>query len=123
MCQPGLVGGNKKIYTMDNDFIIDKVSWYTQVVGRIKTDEEIHLRFRCMISFFQNNGLTSRVILKDDDLVTDETQIKVSDLTDKGFMLIKKAHDKYLKGINRGKVPTDVSVFEKELAKLSSGSK
>jgi hypothetical protein len=108
---------------MDNDFIIDKVSWYTHVIGRISTDEEIHLSFRCMISFLQDNGLTSRVILKDDDPVTDETQIKVSDLTDKGFMLIKKAHDKYLKGLDRGKPPTDVSVFAKELAKLDGGSK
>lgn len=102
---------------MEKDFVISKVGWHTKKIGSTETIEQIHLRFRSLIDFLQNNGLTTKVILEKNAPITDELAIKVSDLTENGFQLIKKCHDKWLRGIDKGKNPTDMRVFEKELTK------
>jgi hypothetical protein len=100
---------------MTKDFTIDQVSWHTQLVGRIGTDEQIHSIFRSLVFFLQENGLTTRVLLEKNELITDDFAIKVSDLTDNGFELMRKCHDKWLRGIDKGKDPANLKVFEKGL--------
>ncbi|MFC7670530.1 hypothetical protein ACFQT0_26490, partial [Hymenobacter humi] len=57
-------------------------------------------------------------VLEPEEIINDESCLMRSDLTDEGFKLYQKAEQKWLRGIDRGKDPTDMGVFEKELAKL-----
>jgi hypothetical protein len=41
-----------------------------------------------------------------------------SDLTDEGYALMAAAYDKWLRGIDRGKAISDVSLLEKTLKKI-----
>ena len=64
------------------DFIISKVGWITQMKSTPPLTEEyiqrVYLRFEIMIRFLQNHKFTTRIILNDGDSVNDETEIKIS---------------------------------------------
>jgi len=100
---------------METDFVIDKVSWHIDTLGNTESREQIYLRFRSIINFLQDNGLTTRIILERDAPIPDNLRISVSDLTDKGFLLIKKYYDKWLKGIDNGKSVYDLRLFSNGL--------
>ena len=104
---------------MEKDFIIDQASWHTQVVRNYELDKSfIYSYFKSIISYLQNNKLTVRTILPDEEPATDDTCIKVSDLTGEGFELMKKAYDKWLKGVDKGKKVDDYKTLDKVLASI-----
>ena len=102
----------------EKDYTILKVGWFTQQQGRITSTESIYASHRALLTFLQAHGLTVRTVLGEDEPLTDNSCLMRSDLTEKGFLLYQKAEQKWLRGHDRGKSPTDMTVFERELAKL-----
>jgi hypothetical protein len=74
--------------------------------------------FHNLILFLQNNGLTTRTILRGGELPAQSTELWTSDLTADGNELIKVAHFKWLEAMGRGKLPEDVSILAKALAQI-----
>lgn len=102
----------------EKEYTVLKVGWFTQQQGRITSMESIHASHRALVEFLQDHGLTVRTVLEKDEPLTDNSCLMRSDLTEKGFLLYQKAEQKWLRGHDRGKSPTDMTVFERELAKL-----
>ena len=106
---------------MEKDFCISKVRWHTlDVRGDIEPRENVLRRFRIIIDYLQENGLTTRTIASKEEPITDETGIMLSDLTEEGFLMIKKCHDKWLRGIDRGKDPANLKNWDKALLEVRS---
>jgi hypothetical protein len=101
-----------------SSYTISKVGWHTQTLGNTETTEQIHRRFHTLASFLQDNGLTVRTLLAPNDVITDESAIRSSDLTDEGLFLLKKCYDRWLKKIDKGMPPDDVTLLQRELLKL-----
>ena len=99
---------------------IDKVGWHTGTPGNTESREAIHRRFRAIIKFLQDNRLTVRQIASPDPAaaLTDETAIRTVDLTEDGLRLVKRCYDKWLRRIDNGMSPDDMSILERELQKL-----
>ena len=113
----------------EKDYIIEKVSWFTKrKFTPPLTLEEInqsYLTFRIMIDFLQSHNLTTRVILLENELVTDDSELKVSDLTEKGLLFYKKGIILWNKRIDRNKdklrAIQDISFLEKKFRDLKEG--
>ena len=107
------------------DYIIIEVSWITQLERNYDTKEEnekIYQLVKTFINFLQENGLTTKTILPEEEAIKDETCIRTSDLTDTGRIFFKKKHfDKWMGGIiDKGKDPNDTAPLKKVLDKISS---
>lgn len=76
------------------------------------------MTFDSIIFYLQNNGLTTRTILAPGQSTDVNTRIMLSDLTEVGLALMRACYDKWLKGHDRGKPITEMTIFEKELKKL-----
>lgn len=63
-----------------------------------------------------------RTILSAEDGITDELAFKSSDLTPDGLSLMKACYDKWLRRIDRGMPPDDVTILEKGLQKIRQAS-
>ncbi|WP_291914247.1 hypothetical protein [Chitinophaga sp. CB10] len=102
------------------DFTIDQVSWHTQQPRNYEFDSSIvYAYFKSIISYLQQNNLTTRVILADDEEVTEETKIQVSDLTEEGFLLIKAAYEKWITKVDNRKIAVDdFKMLNKALDKI-----
>ena len=102
---------------MQSDFTLLKIGWFTR--PDVETPEaKVHTFYRALIQFLQEHQLTVKLLLEQGEPLTDESKLMRSDLTDKGFLLYQRAEQKWLKGIDRGKDPTDMRVFAKELTKI-----
>jgi hypothetical protein len=99
-------------------FTIDKVEWHTQTRGNTETVDSIHRRFKVIISFLRENGLTTSPILSDGAAVTEDLAITSTDLTEDGLAIMRKCYDKWLQRVDQGMLPEDLSLFQKQLAKL-----
>jgi len=104
--------------TTQKHFTIDKVSWHTSTIGNECAVPRIHNYFRSIISFLQKNGLVNDTILSETDEISDDVAIISDNLTEDGLELMKKSYDKWLKRVDKGMSPTDVTILEKELAKI-----
>lgn len=107
---------------MEKDFVIDRVSWHTQVKRNYEFDVDLcYLIFKSIINYLQNKGLTTRTILAEREPVKEDTCIKVSDLTNEGFMLIKKCYDRWAdKAMDRLIEPTNYKMLDNALKKIRS---
>ncbi|MCR6720415.1 MAG: hypothetical protein NVV59_08985 [Chitinophagaceae bacterium] len=106
---------------MENDFTVDKVSWHTKKVRNYYFDNNVILRyFETAIRFFQDNGLTTKVIVNDFSNINDDTCIKASDLTKEGILLVKKAYGKWADYVVDKNMPGDTSILERALKKIRS---
>jgi hypothetical protein len=99
-------------------FVIDQVSWHTKVAGNPETREHIIARFWSVVSFLQTKGLTNRVLAESIADIHDNFALSSDDLTEKGFALMKKVYDKWLSKVDEGASAQDLTMFEKQLAKL-----
>lgn len=115
---------------MENkDFTISKVRWITKMKSTPPLTEEYikneYLRYETMMKFLQNNGLTTRIVLKDGDIVDDESKLMQSDLNEEGSEFYKKGIIPWIKKIDRSKDPEkaikDVSFLEKKLNEMRNG--
>ncbi len=109
---------------MEKDFIIDQVSWHTQAKRNYDFDVELcYLTFKSIINYLQSNGLTTRIILTEEESVNEDTCIKMSDLTKDGFMLVKKCYDRWAgKTMDKAIEPTNYKMLDNALKKIRSGS-
>jgi hypothetical protein len=120
----------KLSFMEQNDNTVTKVGWITQMESIPPLTKEYiqmeYLRFEIMIKFLQNNGLTTRIILKDGDSVNDETEIKESDLTEKGGLFYSFGINPWIRKIDRSKNPEkvirDISFLEKKLKEFDNVS-
>jgi hypothetical protein len=103
------------------DFTVFKVAWFTQIQGTVETEQVVHARHRALVEFLQRHGLTVREVLKPGEALTDESCLRRSDLTDRGFALYQQVEQKWLRAIDRGREVTDMRVFEQHLSKLGMG--
>jgi len=104
------------------DYTIAKASWLTKVKRNYEfNDTLVYGYFRGLISFLQDEGLTTRIILPESGEINEDTSIMASDLTSEGFELITKALDRWTDNIfDKGKSPTDYTLLDKHLQKIRS---
>jgi hypothetical protein len=103
---------------MEKDFIIDKIKWHTQRVRNYEFDSSLVFRyFKALFDFLEKNSLTTRDLISIE--ITEETELKRSDLSEIGFELIKIAHGNWIDKIfDKGKSPEDVKYLEKKLKEI-----
>lgn len=116
---------------MDNDEIISKIAWFTQskLAPQPITQEYKERQYRFFenyVHFLQNNGLTTREILKEGERATDESQITIGDLTEEGFKFyafgIRKWREKYDRAKDKDKAINDFTFIEKKLKEFREKS-
>lgn len=103
------------------DFTIDKAGWHTRNNRNWEFDTSIvYTYFKNLISYLQAHKLTTREILGDGEVATDETQIMASDLTEEGLLFVKAVYrGQWINKVVDGKItPTDYRLLDKALAKL-----
>lgn len=110
---------------MDKERIIEKLEWLfkSALSAPDPTSEEFKeeqfLFFENYVRFLQDNGFTTRVLLKDNEKATAESQIKVGDLTPDGlkfyFYGIRKWREKYDRAKDKKKAINDFNFIDKKL--------
>ena len=94
----------------EDDFRITSVSWEIDIqkrhedAGFAAISKEIALRrFYQFIRFLQNHGMTARIILNSLSEVTDQSELRNSDLNDKGFYFVQRYHGRWLNRVRNDK--------------------
>ncbi|RGZ64772.1 cyclopropane-fatty-acyl-phospholipid synthase [Bacteroides stercoris] len=109
---------------MEKDRIIEKISWVTKsnLAPQPITQEYKERQYRFFenfVHFLQDNGFTTREILKKGEKANDDSQITVGDLTEDGLKFyifgIKKWSEKYDRAKDKDKAINDFSFIEKKL--------
>lgn len=109
---------------MDKDRVIEKLSWITQskLAPQPITQEYRERQYRFFenyVHFLQDNGFTTKEILKKGEKATDESQITIGDLTEEGFQFyafgIRKWREKYDRARDKDKAINDFAFIEKKL--------
>lgn len=103
---------------MTKEFTIDKVAWHTQRLGNTEGRDRILDRFYAIVDFLQRNRLTVIELLASRSEISDDFSIRSSDLTEEGLELMRAVYDRWLRSVDRGADPSDVSAFEKTLSRL-----
>ena len=106
---------------MNSAFVIDQVSWHTSTPGNTETRNNIVQRFYIIINYLQDNDLVTHTMLNVRDDITDEFAIRSDDLTDEGLALMREAYDKWLRKVDQGMTPTDLSLMERALERVRKG--
>lgn len=101
-----------------NDFLIDKISGHYAASKSVAYRKSIQEMFIVFVNYLQDNNLTCSTLLQRGAELTDDFRIMRSDLTDEGFEVVKQSYDKWLRGIDRGKPISDVTILEKGLRKV-----
>ncbi len=101
-----------------SDFLIDDAGAHFAASRRKTYRDSVQQQFAVFINFLQSNELTTRLILDCGNAPDESTKIMKSDLTDEGFQVVQESYDKWLRGIDKGKPISDVSVMEKALTKI-----
>ncbi len=98
------------------DFVITRFALH---VPRLQPRDYAVRTFRSLVGFLQDNGLTVRRLLSEGEGMPDDFQLKKSDLTDDGFLVMQKGYDKWLrKIINRRKDPGDITILDDALSAI-----
>lgn len=113
---------------MDKNRIINRIGWVTQMKSTPPlTKEYIERQYRFFenqVWFLQENGFTTRMILKKGEKANDDSEIKVGDLTEEGLKFylfgIRAWIAKYDKAKDRDKAINDFAFIEKKLAEFKA---
>lgn len=116
---------------MDKNSLIEKVGWITQmhsIPALTKEYKERQYRFfENYVNFLQSNGLTTREILQNGEKATDNSEIKVGDLTETGLKFyafgIVKWRQKYDRAKDKDKAINDFAFIEKKLKQFMEKNK
>lgn len=108
---------------MDKNQILEKVGWITQRKSIPPLTEEYKERQYCFfgnyIRFLQDNLFTTRELLKPDEIVNDDFELKIGDLTEEGLQFylygIIKWREKYDRAKDKEKAINDFAYIEKKL--------
>jgi hypothetical protein len=74
-----------------------------------------------LLCFLQDNKLKLTTTVLTDQSELEGLELRSVDLTEAGVDVMRCGLDKWLKGLDRGKDPSDVAVFTKCLAKVQAG--
>lgn len=102
-----------------NDRVIDNLATHIAASKNAEYRNRAREHFRVVISFLQTNGLTTRTLLVDGEPLPDTQKIMQSDLTERGFQVMKLGYYKWLNSLDRGRPVEDVSVLERALKKVT----
>lgn len=80
--------------------------------------EETRERFRYFVDFLQSNHFTVRTLLEPGSLPENDLVIRYEDLTEEGAAVVRAGYNKWLQGIDRGKLPSDLTALNDALAKV-----
>nr|WP_315418376.1 cyclopropane-fatty-acyl-phospholipid synthase [uncultured Pedobacter sp.] len=113
---------------MEKDRVIKRVGWVTEMKSTPPLTEEykqVQYRFfENIVKFLQDKGLTTKVILSENEKADDDSEIKVSDLTKEGFAFypvgIRKWIEKYDKSKEKEKAINDFAFIEKKFAEFKA---
>ena len=114
---------------MENkDRTLTKVGWITKMKSTPPLTQEYielqYLRFEIMVKFLQEKKMTTRIILKEDQIVNDDSKLMASDLTDKGRNFYRFGIIPWVKKIDRSKYPEkvirDTLFLEKKLKDMDN---
>lgn len=114
--------GTKQI--MDKNTVIEKLSWITQsqLAPQPITQEYKERQYRFFenyVHFLQDNGFTTREILRTGEKSNDDSKILVGDLTEEGLKFyifgIRKWREKYDRAKDKDKAINDFAFIEKKL--------
>jgi hypothetical protein len=108
---------------MSKDFTIDQVSWHTRTPGNPEPRSSIIKRFFSIVSFLHREGLLVRQLVQDICEIDDDFAIRSSDVNETGMALLRAAYDKWLRKIDKGMDPCDVTLLERHLKAIRSQSK
>ena len=108
---------------MDKNELIEKLSWITQRKSIPPLTQEYKERqyrfFENYVHFLQENGFTTTEILKSGEKATDNSGIRLSDLTEEGFEFYKfgiiKWREQYDRAKDKDKAINDFAFIEKKL--------
>jgi len=100
------------------DFLIDRMAVHLAASRNPDFQKRVRTRFLVFVTFLREHGLTSRPIDSSDVLKSNDFVLMRSDLTDRGFAVVKLAYDKWLRGHDRGKPIEDVTTLRRALEKL-----
>ena len=103
---------------MTTDFAILNIAIHLAASKNKKYRESIVRYFETLVEFLQVNELTTRELLKTGKVPADDFKLMKSDLTDEGFEFVKRSLDKWTAKVERGDPIGDVSILERELAKI-----
>lgn len=101
-----------------DDFLIYDVAFHLASSKNRRFRESVMNLYTTLTHFLQDNGLTIRELLKPGDPLPHDFKLMKSDLTEEGFQLIKSALEKWLTWVEGGGAISDVSILERELAKI-----
>jgi hypothetical protein len=113
---------------MDKNDIIEQVGWITQMESIPPlTKEYIERQYRFFenyVHFLQDNGFTTKEILKIGEKVTDDSKIKVGDLTEEGLKFylfgVEAWIAKYDRAKDKDKAINDFAFIEKKLKEFTA---
>ena len=108
---------------MNKNEVISKLAWFTQMKSIPPLTDEFKIEqivfFENIIRFLQDNKFTTREILKQGEKATDDTEIKIGDLTEDGLRFylygIRKWREKYDRAKDGMKAINDFAFIEKKL--------
>lgn len=105
---------------MEN-FTIDQVSWHTERPRNYEFDSSIVYKyFKSIIQFLQDNELTVKPVIAEEEVITKDTKIQSSDLTEEGMLFIKAVYkSSWIDKVVDGKIsPDDQKMLIKALNKI-----
>ena len=110
---------------MNPEELIEKLDWLFKSPlssNRYNTQEFKEEQFRFFenyVHFLQDNGFTTRILLKKDEQATEESQIKVGYLTPEGLKFylfgVRKWREKYDRAKDKIRAINDFAFIEKKL--------
>jgi hypothetical protein len=103
---------------MTEHFTIDKVSWHTMTPGNTEPRERTVLRFHVIHKYLRQNNFLRRDLLSENPEIDDTFAISSSDVTEEGLAFIRAAYDRWLRKVDNGMDPRDVSVLDRALKRL-----
>ena len=81
--------------------------------------ESVYHSYEVLVSFLQEQKLTTRRLLESSERPPNNFQIRSSDLTEEGAELLHRALEEWMDAIASGKsAETDVSILERELKQI-----
>ena len=99
-------------------FTIAKVSWLTSTAGNEARHEFIVRHFQAVVGFLQDNALVRRPLVQRLEDIDDDFSLESDDLTDQGLAVMKLAYDKWLKKVDRGMDPSNVTLLRNALLQI-----
>ena len=105
----------------ENDYVIERVSWFRNLTFKCDFMNQECRFFENYVRFLQENGFTTKTIIGSNDKATEQSEIKVSDLTEEGIEFFKYGILRWRKKLDREKAISDFKFINKKLEEFREG--